>query len=128
MTYTNSYLIQEQAGSGTNNYYIPVGDLCELSEVRIVAGTTSTAHNDNHVIITIKGANGTTALATRSTDANGGGSTLTAGTLENLGIADASQAVFTSAQKIHVESVQAGSGVAVNATLCFVFKPARLQS
>ena len=122
------YKIVEAAGSGTLHYYIPVPVLSSLKEIRLVGNATSTAHNDNHAILTFKGNDHATVLATRSTDANGGGSTITGGTLENLGILNDEKAVYTTAQTAMVTVVQAGSGVALDLTLLCMFDPARLQA
>jgi hypothetical protein len=117
--------IDEAAGAGTKNYYVPFDRLVNVDAVTIVANDTVTAHAANYVTLTFYGNDGATALCARNTDSGGTGTTITAGTSEDLTMSNAGKADFTGAQSMKIASVQAGSGVATNVVLNIQVSDAR---
>jgi hypothetical protein len=61
----------------------------KILRVDYINPTGLVAHNDNFFVITVQ--NGATVLATRSTDANGGGSTIAADTFVDVQLIDEPQ-------------------------------------
>lgn len=109
---SQSYIFQisEAASAGTLNYYIPFDKLVFVESVSIVANQTIAAHAANHVTLTCYGSDGATALCARNTDSGGTGSTLTAGTSEDLAMLNRDKADFDGTQSMKIATVQAGAG------------------
>ena len=93
----------------------------------LIGNITSAAHAANHITITVKGANGSTNVCTRTTNSSGG-SAITAGAVDVLDVDNNEQATYAITEKVHVSVVQASSGTANDFTLLFVFEPARLNA
>ena len=117
--------IDEAAGAGTKNYYVPFDRLVNVDAVTIVANAAITGHAANYVTLTCYGNDGATALCARNTDTGGTGSTIAAGTSEDLTMLNAGKADFSGAQSLKITSVQAGSGVATNVVLNIQVSDAR---
>ena len=117
--------IDEAASAGTKNYYIPFDRLVNVDAVTIVANATVTGHAANYVTLTLYGNDGATALCARNSDTGGTGSTITAGTSEDLVMLNADKADFSGAQSMKISSVQAGSGVVTNVVLNIQVSDAR---
>ena len=117
--------IDEAASAGTKTYYIPFDRNVSIEAVSIVACDTITAHGTNHVTLTVEGNDGTSDLCSRNTNSGGTGTTLTAGTSEDLTMGNSDKAGFSGSQSLKVTSVQAGSGIATHVMLNIQARDAR---
>tara|TARA_R100000152_G_C6600851_1_gene58047 strand:+ start:169 stop:552 length:384 start_codon:yes stop_codon:yes gene_type:complete len=124
---SKSYILQidEAAGAGTKNYYLPFDRNVIIENVSIVADANVTGHDSNNVILTWYGSDGATALCSRSTKTDASGTTITAGTSEDLTLANMNKGYFSGSESMKIASVQAGSGVATKLTINVKARDAR---
>ena len=111
------------AASGSAiTHYLPTYRKMTLKEVRLVPLETSTAHSSNYVTFTIL--NGSTTLASRTTNSSGG-STLTVAVSESLALSGGPALDFEDLGEIKFTAVQNSSGVDADVEILLVFEPAR---
>ena len=110
------------AGGSTITHYLPTYRRMTLKEVRLVPLETSTAHAANYVTFTIL--NGSTTLASRTTNSSGG-STLTVGVSESLTLSGGAALDFEDLGEVKFTAAQNASGVDADVEILLVFEPAR---
>ena len=109
------------AGSAVT-HYLPTYRKMTLKEVRLVPLEDSAAHAANYVTISI--INGSTTLASRTTNSSGG-SSLAVGVSESLSLSGGPALDFEDLGEIKFTAVHASSGVAADVEILLVFEPAR---
>tara|TARA_Y100000114_G_scaffold155662_1_gene180411 strand:+ start:766 stop:1149 length:384 start_codon:yes stop_codon:yes gene_type:complete len=117
-----------QATTGAVVSFVPVPFACRLVSITLVGNITLAANGTNHLTITVKAADGATALASRTTNSGGGagGTTLTAGTVEGLAITNFDDSGLTANQAYKIETAVGGTlANATDFTLVFEFEAAR---
>ena len=110
------------AGGSAITHYLPTYRKMTLKEVRLVPLETSTAHSSNHVTFVIL--NGSTTLASRTTNSTGG-STLTVGVSESLPLSGGAALDFEDLGEIKFTATQNSGGVDADVEILLVFEPAR---
>lgn len=111
------------AGGSAITHYLPTYRRMTLKEVRLVPLETSTAHGSNHVTFVIL--NGSTTLASRTTNSTSGGTTLTVGVSESLALSGGAALDFEDLGEIKFTATQNASGVDADVEILLVFEPAR---
>lgn len=120
--------INEAASGGTTTYYLNFDRRVEIENISIVAGATMTAVPSNYNTLTWYGNDGATALCGRNTNSAGTGTTITAGTSEDLTLINMNKSNFSGSQSMRIVSDQAGSGVATNLTINVLARDGRYFS
>ena len=110
------------ASGGSVTHYLPTYRKMTLKEVRLVPLENSTAHAANYVTISI--INGSTTLASRTTNSSGG-SSLAVGVSESLALSGGPALDFEDLGEIKFTAVQNASGVDADVEILLVFEPAR---
>ncbi len=77
-----------QATTGAEVFFVPVPFATRLKSIKLVAGQALTADGTNHLTVSILAADGATSLASRTTDSGSSGTSLAAGTVEDLSISN----------------------------------------
>ena len=114
-----------QATTGAHVFYAPVPYAVNLVSIKLVAGQELAAHGSNHLTITIAAANGSTVLATRTTNSSGG-STLAAGTVESLTIGNFDSSGLAPDEAYKISTALGGTlANAVDLNLVFELEAAR---
>lgn len=115
-----------QATTGAVVSFVPVPFPCRLVSITLVGNITLAADGTNHLTITVKAADGATALASRTTNSGASGTTLTAGTVEGLAITNFDDSGLTANQAYKIETAVGGTlANATDFTLVFEFEAAR---
>jgi len=110
------------ASGGSVTHYLPTYRKMTLKEVRLVPLENSTAHAANYVTISI--INGSTTLASRTTNSSGG-SSLAVGVSESLALSGGPALDFEDLGEIKFTAAQNASGVDADVEILLVFEPAR---
>ena len=110
------------ASGGSVTHYLPTYRKMTLKEVRLVPLENSTAHAANYVTISI--INGSTTLASRTTNSSGG-SSLAVGVSESLALSGGEALDFEDLGEIKFTAAQNASGVDADVEILMVFEPAR---
>ena len=118
-------LLQQRLDFGAGSavtHYLPTYRKMTLKEVRLVPLENSTAHAANYVTISI--INGSTTLASRTTNSSGG-SSLAVGGSEALSLSGGESLDFEDLGEIKFTAVHNGGGVAADVEILLVFETAR---
>lgn len=98
-----------QATTGNKVFYVPVPFATRLKSIKLVAGQALAANGTNHLTVAILAADGSTSLASRTTDSGSSGTSLAAGTVEDLTISNFADSVLAADQAYKVTTTVGGT-------------------